>query len=41
MTPAYKKNSRQNKTNYRHVSILPNVSKVFENILYKTNINIF
>ena len=33
--PAYKKNSRNGKTNYRPVSILPNFSKVFESILYK------
>ena len=35
ITPAYKKNSRNDKTNYRPISILPNLSKVFENILYK------
>ena len=34
ITPAYKKNSRTDKTNYRPISI-PNLSKVFENILYK------
>ena len=33
--PAYKKNYRNNKANYCPVSILPNLSKVFENILYK------
>ena len=35
ITPAHKKNSRSDNTNYRPVSSLPNLSKVFENILYK------
>ena len=35
ITSAYKKNSRNNKTNYHPITILPNLSKVFENILYK------
>ena len=35
ITAAYKKNSRNDKTNYCPVSILPDLSKVFENILYK------
>ena len=35
VTPVYKKESRNNRTNYRPVGILPNLSKVFENILYK------
>ena len=35
ITPAHQKNSRNDKTNYRPVSILPNLSKVFENILCK------
>ena len=33
--PACKKNSRNGKTNYHPVSILPNLSNVFQNILYK------
>ena len=33
--PTYKKSSRNDKTNYHPVSILPNLSEVFENILYK------
>ena len=35
ITPAYKNNSSNEKINYRPVSILPNLSNVFENILYK------
>ena len=35
ITPPHKKNSRNDKTNYCPISILPNLSKVFENILYK------
>ena len=35
IAPAYKKNSRSDKINCRPVSILPNLSKVFENIHYK------
>ena len=33
--PAYKKETRNNKTNYHPVNILQNLLKVFENILYK------
>ena len=35
VTPVYKKGSRYDKGNYRHVSILPNLSKLFEQYLYK------
>ena len=35
VTPAYKKENRSLKDNYRSVSILPNLSKVFERCLYK------
>ena len=33
--PVFKKNSRTDKENYRPVSILPNVSKIYERCLYK------
>ena len=33
--PIWKKDSRSDKSNYRPVSILPNLSKIFEKILYK------
>ena len=32
--PLYKKDSRQEKSNYRLISVLPNLSKTFENVLY-------
>ena len=35
VTPVYKKGNRSVKDNYRSVSILPNLSKVFERCLYK------
>ena len=35
VTPAYKKDSRNDKSNYRPISILPNLSKIYENILNK------
>jgi len=35
ITPAFKKNDRTNKENYRPISILPNISKVFEKCIYK------
>ena len=35
VTPVYKKGNRPVKENYRPVSILPNLSKVFERCLYK------
>ena len=33
--PVFKKNDRTDKSNYRPVSILPNLSKVFERCIYK------
>ena len=30
----YKKDSRYEKSNYRSISVLPNISKIFENVLY-------
>ena len=35
ITPTYEKYSRNNKRHYRPVSVLRNISKVFENILYQ------
>ena len=35
VTPVYQNNSRYQKSNYRLVSVLLNLSNVFENILYK------
>ena len=35
VTPVYKKGNRSEKGNYRPVSILPNISKVFERCIYK------
>ena len=35
ITPVFKKGSRNSKDNYRPVSILPNVSKIFEKPLFK------
>ena len=32
--PVYNKDSRYEKSNYRPISVLPNLSKIFENILY-------
>ena len=34
ITPVFKKNDRTDKSNYRPVSILPNLSKVFERCIY-------
>ena len=39
--PIYKKDSRSDKENYRPVSILPNISKVFERLLFKQLYNHF
>ena len=33
--PIFKNNSRTNKTNYRPVSLLPVVSKVYERLIYR------
>ena len=38
-SPAYKKKYRQDKSNYRSVSILPLLQKPFERILYDEQIN--
>ena len=35
VTPIFKKGSKNSKDNYRPISILRNLSKVFENIMYK------
>ena len=35
ITPVFKKGLRSSKDNYRPVSILPNVSKIFEKSLFK------
>ena len=32
--PVYKTDSRYEKSNYRPISVLPNLSKIFENVLY-------
>ena len=34
MTPAFKKKSKTSKDNYRPISILPNMSKIYERCLY-------
>ena len=34
ITPVFKKESRTEKTNYRPVSILPNLSKIFERLMF-------
>ena len=39
--PAHKKGSRTDKENYRPVSILPNVSKIYERCLFKQLTNYF
>ena len=35
ITPVYKKGSKNSKENYRPVSILPNISKIYERCLFK------
>ena len=35
ITPVFKKGNRNSETNYRLVSILPNLSKIYERCLYK------
>ena len=37
ITPVHKKDDRTDKTNYRPVSILPAISKIFEKLLYYQN----
>ena len=34
ITPVFKKDSRTEKTNYRPISILPNLSKIYERLIY-------
>ena len=41
LTPEHKKSSRYDKVNYRPVSILPNLSKVFERCLHKQIFDFF
>ena len=35
ITPAFKKGSKNSKENYRPISILPNISKIYERCKYK------
>ena len=39
--PAHKKGSRTDKENYRPISILPNISKIYERCLFKQLANYF
>ena len=39
--PARKKGSRTDKENYRPISILPNISKIYERCLFKRLANYF
>ena len=41
ITPVYKKGSKNSKENYRSVSILPNISKIYERCLFKPMSNYF
>ena len=41
ITPSYKKGERALKTNYRPISILPAVSKLLENFMFKQMSNYF
>ena len=41
VTPVYKKDNRPVKSNYRPVSILPSISKVFERCVYKQMFQFF
>ena len=34
VTPIHKKKDKRDKTNYRPVSILPNISKIYEKLIY-------
>ena len=40
ITPVFKKGDRNSKDNYRPVSILPNISKIFERCSFRQNINV-
>ena len=35
VTPIHKKDDKTDKTNYRPISISPNLSKVYERLMYK------
>ena len=41
ITPVYKKGSKNSKENYRPLSILPNISKIYERCLFKPIPNYF
>ena len=41
ITPVYKKGSKNSKENYRPISILPNISKIYERCLFKAISNYF
>ena len=41
ITPVYKKGSKNSKENYRPVSILPNISKIYKRCLFKPISNYF
>ena len=41
ITPVYKRGSKNSKENYRPVSILPNISKIYERCLFKPISNYF
>ena len=41
ITPVYKKGSKNSKENYTPVSILPNISKIYERCLFKPISNYF
>ena len=41
ITPVYKKGSKNSKENYRSVSVLPNISKIYERCLFQPISNYF
>ena len=41
ITPVYKKGSKNSKENYRPLSILPNISKIYERCLFNPISNYF
>ena len=41
IAPVYKKGSKNSKENYKSVSILPNISKIYERCLFKPMSNYF